>query len=319
MSENVIIDPYMLNINEMELLETAMSFFRTLAELCQEQIITIGIYKSLYDKIENRETNPFPIPLNKYTNKQTKEEIIKFNQIFIEVIKPNIICIDIDECSGEQEFSSNYEELQEDDLYFELFCVLLRGCYGKEIIGHKIITSKEQTNLNLSKNLEVSCQCMQKQYIREFLVCTPEDLFSERMKGKQKIKQLLHNNKIDYCESPEVEMGDHHNHLQNDSVKKFSDITRKNKRVLSQLRNFGLQKIIFADFYQQPSYEVGNIRNCLVRKTDQYDIVEGKLYSELGFAIAVKLYFPLEMGDALCQYTNGMFSYREITDLQELI
>ena len=96
--------------------------------------------------------------------------------------------------------------------------------------------------------------------------------------------------------------GDHHNHIQSKDFDRFSKLTRNNKRVLNLLRYFGLKKIIFEGFYNEPGKTVGSIIVNQVEKADTQDILHAYFFAETGFKYNVSFYFPVGIGDDLVTY-----------------
>lgn len=321
MSERVIIDPHMFEINACEEVDSALDFFRKIVVLCKHKIITIGVYKTLYNDIISRETNPFPIALREYKNPEQKKKILDFNKLFIENIMPNLESLDIEECLGTQDFESNYTELEENNLYYEMFAVLLRKCYFPDIVEEKIIICEKNTYLSANKMLNIRCEC-ERQFEKVFHICSVDSFLPNKLIGRENLLLRLREicgkqqEKI-YVDAPEVVRGDHHNLLQKKEISVVTDLSRKNKRVLALLRYFGLKKVVFERYWQETKHKSGDIYKCKLKSEMTHDIVKGQLYGELGYVFEVSLYFPIDVGKYLCESTDGIFEYHTILELKD--
>ena len=73
----------------------------------------------------NRQVCPFPVNINDIKDKKLKEQILLINDAFNNSIMNNYLEIDIDECTGKQDFQTSRKDLEILDEYFALFSMLL--------------------------------------------------------------------------------------------------------------------------------------------------------------------------------------------------
>lgn len=317
MKKNVLIDPYMFYIKDEKHIKDSIDFFDAIAELCLMGNVSICIYKDIFEKINNRGINPFPIKISDIQDRNLKEKIVTMNNIFCGLLLKNFVCIDIDECKGEQEFRICPEELAEDSKYYELCSIILCQCYNEKVKFEDIvITNSINGKLVLGQEINVCCTCSCKTFDISLKVAEPNTLFSEEYWALHNIEKILSFNSELYVDNPVTVRGQHHNELQDKEIHCFADLKRKNKRVLAMLRSFGLSKIIFGKFRPDTSVSVGDIIKCSVTKGTEADIVQGEFYSYTGFQFDVDLYFPKGMGQALCNYTKNEFTYMKIEKLR---
>lgn len=311
---NIFIDPYMLAIEKEEHLPNAIQFYNQIFDLCKKY--TIVLYEELYKKLIQQGQIPFPINLSDVKNEDLRKKINSINTLFSEILFHNALWVDVDSCYGEQNFTvTPHIEGDEKNLLYDICMLVLRGCYEKDFeVEDQILTDSVCGILELDKAYLLRCGCSrEKKFEHKLVPVEPVSLFSKKQLAIDQIRMLLET--ITKCQDPETIRDNHHNFVQDSEVKKFSDLTRKNKSVLKELLEFGLFKIHFVDRVRDDTRMVGSIRDCVVEQRTKVDEVKGVFYSQKGCCVKVLLYFPEGMGQALCCFTNGEFTYQNIMEL----
>ncbi|MCM1158708.1 MAG: hypothetical protein NC300_07655 [Bacteroidales bacterium] len=315
--KNILIDPTMFNIKDRDEIQKNCDFFQKIIWLCDSKSISICIYKGLIDKILNRQIQPFPININEVEDPELKQKLLILNNSFVQTINSSFIGIDIDSCEGDQELITNRQELENDTDYYELFCMMIRPCY-KEVdnIENVVLVGEKSDGVNCGENVEISCKCLIKQFSRIYLWVSPSYLENKKEKAFFALKEVVQNSNKLFVEMPITVRGDHHNKIQNKEINQYSDLTAKNKRVLSLLRYFGLAKIIFERFKPDTSQLIGTIIIDNVRDGAGSEIVSGWIYCQTGFKCYVEMYFPIGIGYNLSTYTEECLSYDIVEKLK---
>lgn len=237
MVKNVLIDPGMFCITEPDEIEKNCDFFQKVIWLCDSKMIKVCIYKGLMERIANRQLHPFPVNINDISDPKLKQKLLILNNSFIQTVTSNFLMIDVDACTGEQEFETSREDLKEDGDYYELFCMMLRSCYAdKERIEESVLTGERSGDLRCGDTVRIACKCRAKSFEKTYFCIKPSDLEDTRENAYFSLKELIENAGSSFVEEPEFVRGDHHNTIQNGKIEKFSDLSYKNKRVLLLLR-----------------------------------------------------------------------------------
>lgn len=314
---NVLIDPTMFNIKDQVEIQKNFDFFQKIIWLCDSQTISICIYKGLIEKILNREIQPFPININEVEDLELKQKLLILNNSFVQTINSSFIEIDIDSCEGEQELKTNRPELEKDMDYYELFCMMIRPCYkALDNIENVVLVGEKFEGVNCGEKIEISCKCLIKHFLKTYLWVSPSHFVNEKEKAFFALKDVVQNSNKLFVESPITVQGDHHNKIQNKKIKQFSDLSAKNKRVLSLLRYYGLTRIIFERFTPDTSQMIGTIIIDNVREGTGSEIVSGWIYCQTGFKCYVEMYFPIGIGYNLSTYTEEYLSYDKVEKLK---
>lgn len=276
--------------------------------------ISICLYKEVIYQLYNREINPFPININKIKDSDFKAALLQLNSSFVSTILDNHVFLDINDCTGTQEFKTNRNDLEKTDEYYALFGMLLIPCYAHQELSDKILVGQLEGGIVQGEQLEIECECEENRYKKKFLWTSPENLLTEKQHAKEALRKIIGKGEL-YRELPETKRGQHHNKIQKDDFDSYGELSAKNKRVLNYLRHFGLSKIIFADFAPDTTYEYGAIKIINVEETSDSDIVVGWLYACLDFRVKVNLYFPKGIETLLNKYFNGEMMQKEIHEL----
>ena len=104
MIRNVLIDPYMFLIEDEGEIRNNIEFFYKIIRLHEKKKIILFIYRCWYEKLKNMPYQPFPISTLKITDRTLKENILRLNRSFLQLLSDNFNVIDIDSCNGEQDF-----------------------------------------------------------------------------------------------------------------------------------------------------------------------------------------------------------------------
>lgn len=322
----VLIDPYMFELSDEKEIENNISFFREIIKLCtqsgQMPKLQIIFYKGLFEKISQRSIQPFPITLKAISDVDLRGMIMQVNASFSRVLLEAIHVVDIDECSGEQNFETDDKGLSEDRIYYEMLCTLLIPCYLRQIdIDDRILTGKKNGR-QIGSNFQIQCSCSGKRYIKDCRFVGIDEFVSTKEKIIRSLREKRIGGKIPITEEIRAVMGDHHNHVQADRKKfdSLNELSVKNKIVLKLLQQLGLFKIIFARFDSKGVRAVGTMRIYDVEQHDTQDIVVVKFNAETEMQFMTDLYFPKGIGQLLCDYfQKEQLTYRNVNELVERI
>ena len=312
---NVLIDPKMLMLETEDDVVRNIDFFRTIIALSNSGYITICLYKEIINQIVTREITPFPIRLADIEDPNLKESLLKLNESFVRTIMSNYVEIDIDVCQGQQEFQTNRKDLEGINEYYDFLGMLVTPCYSEQDISESILVGETKDGISEGEKVELFCKCTEQEYRRQFQWVSPNDFLSVQQKALENLRSIKRTQGLVFVCSPEVRKSHHHNHIQNGDFTCFEELTRKNKRVFSYLRYFGMSKIIFANFSPDTTYECGSIKLTGIQETADSDIVEGWFFGELGFRIFVKMYFPKGVGATLYRYFKDEILRKSIEEL----
>lgn len=274
----------------------------------------------MIDKICQRTIQPFPINIQAIADSDLKNTILQINKSFNHALLESIESIDIDECCGEQEFEIiNENGISEDDNYYEMFCTLLIPCYSKQAdIDDKILTGNKKAGRHIGDNFQIQCRCSECNYIKQCVFSGIDELIPDKEKVIESLKEKKKKKEILIVDNVSAEIGDHHNHVQEDG-KKFStlnELSAKNKRVLKLLQKLGLFKIIFGRFTSKGVKAAGTMSIYSVNKKNTQDIVTVKFNAETGFQIITDLYFPKGIGQLLDDYfKKNQITYQNMSEL----
>lgn len=317
--KNLLIDPYMFYLSDEHVIKNNLWFFEKIIQLCNTKKITVILYQGLLEKIQNQQIQPFPIALNEIKNSQLKNQILILNNDFIHVLSNGIIGADINACNGHQNFADS-EKLSEDDEYFELLSVILKTCYDEDFeLEPYILIGGIGDRIKAGCSVEIECKCEQVEcFRRKFEWCDPRKFEDEKDKAFDYLKDAYGKNRIKYQEAPQVKRADHHNPIQreNKKIEKYSDLSMKNRRVISLLRYFGLKKIILTDFHNDSSSATGTIKADRVEQGQKVDNVTGILFCETGMISGIEMHFPSGVGTALHTYIGDWFTYEKVEQLK---
>lgn len=322
---NIIVDPYMLELEDENEIRDNLSFFRVLFLLCKDKRINLVLYKELVEKMLTREVKPFPIYMGQIKDNSLRNTIQLINSSFVNFVMSSISALDIESCSGDQNFEVESdvtrvdECLQNDEKYYELLSVLLQPCYNKKlIISDCIITGKKERGLLAGDSFLLKCQCSCTSTKVKYYFGLIEEIADEEDKAYLSLDHMISTGMVPFVLSPVIVRGDHHNKLQkNSDFTTYEGLSRVNKAVISVLRKFGLSKIIFGKFHEDSSRAQGSINVYDVQTTDSNDIVKGWLFAETGFKNHVDLYFPKGVGKNLKIYLKGEFGKNSVERLYD--
>lgn len=325
---SILIDPYMFELSDIHEIENNISFFFKLIKLCtkqkNEQRMHIVLYQGIVDKICKREIQPFPIDFQEISDPDLRTTIMQINNSFNHLLFESIVGIDIDDCSGAQEFVIHDEDgIAKDDNYYEMFCTLLIPCYSQNVhIDDRILTGIKKDGKHIGDKFEIECNCTKYHYSKKCVFSGIEEFISEKEKAIELLREKRKKGEIVTVDSVIAELGDHHNHVQADG-KKFSslkELSYKNKRVLKLFQELGLYKIIFGRFTSKGVKETGTMRIYCVKECDTQDIIEVKFHAETGFQLLTELYFPKGIGQLLYDYfKTDTLMYQNVSELLEKI
>lgn len=307
---SVLIDPYMFELSDAQEIKNNISFFMKMLKLCNksddDEKLRIAIYKGMLKRICQRTIQPFPINIQAITDSDLKNTILQINKSFNHALLESIESIDIDECSGEQEFKIIDENgIAEDDSYYEMFCMLLIPCYSKhEDIDDRILTGIKKDGRQIGDHFQIQCSCFDYNYIKQCMFSGIDEFISDKEKVIEFLKEKKRKKEITIVDIVSAEIGEHHNHVQADG-KKFSTLSElsiKNKKVLKLFQNLGLFRIVFGRFTSQGVKAAGTMTIYSISKKNTQDIVTVKFNAETGFQIITDLYFPKGIGQLLQDY-----------------
>lgn len=178
----ILVDPYMFELTEEKEIQNNISFFMQMIKLCKTERLKILFYKGMLDKIHNRAIQPFPIMLENIYDKELKETIIQINNAFSNMLLESIESIDIEQCSGEQEFEVNDgKDILNDSKYYEMLVTLLIPCYLKDItIENKILTGNKKNGKQIGDKFQIECSCHKSNYMKECIFSNIESFVSKK-------------------------------------------------------------------------------------------------------------------------------------------
>jgi len=325
---SVLIDPYMFELSDAQEIKNNISFFMKMLKLCNksddDKKLRIAIYKGMLKRICQRTIQPFPINIQAITDSDLKNTILQINKSFNHALLESIESIDIDECSGEQEFKIIDENgIAEDDSYYEMFCMLLIPCYSKhEDIDDRILTGIKKDGRQIGDHFQIQCSCFDYNYIKQCMFSGIDEFISDKEKVIEFLKEKKRKKEITIVDIVSAEIGEHHNHVQADG-KKFSTLSElsiKNKKVLKLFQNLGLFRIVFGRFTSQGVKAAVTITIYSISKKNTQDIVTVKFNAETGFQIITDLYFPKGIGQLLQDYfKKNQITYKNMSELVDKI
>ena len=325
---SVLIDPYMFELSDAQEIKNNISFFMKMLKLCNksddDEKLRIAIYKGMLKRICQRTIQPFPINIQAITDSDLKNTILQINKSFNHALLESIESIDIDECSGEQEFKIIDENgIAEDDSYYEMFCMLLIPCYSKhEDIDDRILTGIKKDGRQIGDHFQIQCSCFDYNYIKQCMFSGIDEFISDKEKVIEFFKEKKRKKEITIVDIVSAEIGEHHNHVQADG-KKFSTLSElsiKNKKVLKLFQNLGLFRIVFGRFTPQGVKAAGTMTIYSISKKNTQDIVTVKFNAETGFQIITDLYFPKGIGQLLQDYfKKNQITYKNMSELVDKI
>lgn len=315
--KNILIDPYMFQLDSESKVKQSITFFQNVISLCKSGTISIIIYKGLYDKILSYHTVPFPLDLTLLRDTKLRDAVVLLNRNFYHIISSCMSTIDIESCDGEQEFRTIPDILAHKE-YYDLAYATISACdKGTIDIGEFILiddTIKDARPV-IEESVVVSCNCSIKKFNHQYNWVSPQYFQDRKLVAFHNIKNFFQNNEL-HDSVPTVVRGEHHCPFQLKPIEKYEDISRKNKRVLALLIPFKLEKIIFSSFHQNTKYPEGTIKtnDCLI--VQDKAIITAQLFCEKGFLTSIELYFPARIGQALYQYFDGLWEYKAIENLK---
>ena len=325
---SVLIDPYMFELSDAQEIKNNISFFMKMLKLCNksddDEKLRIAIYKGMLKRICQRTIQPFPINIQAITDSDLKNTILQINKSFNHALLESIESIDIDECSGEQEFKIIDENgIAEDDSYYEMFCMLLIPCYSKhEDIDDRILTGIKKDGRQIGDHFQIQCSCFDYNYIKQCMFSGIDEFISDKEKVIEFLKEKKRKKEITIVDIVSAEIGEHHNHVQADG-KRFSTLSElsiKNKKVLKLFQNLGLFRIVFGRFTSQGVKAAGTMTIYSISKKNTQDIVTVKFNAETGFQIITDLYFPKGIGQLLQDYfKKNQITYKNMSELVDKI
>ena len=276
---SVLIDPYMFELSDAQEIKNNISFFMKMLKLCNksddDEKLRIAIYKGMLKRICQRTIQPFPINIQAITDSDLKNTILQINKSFNHALLESIESIDIDECSGEQEFKIIDENgIAEDDSYYEMFCMLLIPCYSKhEDIDDRILTGIKKDGRQIGDHFQIQCSCFDYNYIKQCMFSGIDEFISDKEKVIEFLKEKKRKKEITIVDIVSAEIGEHHNHVQADG-KKFSTLSElsiKNKKVLKLFQNLGLFRIVFGRFTSQGVKAAGTMTIYSISKKNKWN------------------------------------------------
>lgn len=312
--EKVLIDPEMFMLPKGDI-EDNIEFFEKIIALNKAGTLTIGLYREVIDKLLARQIYPFPVNIQEIEDKALKEKLLVLNNTFALTIMNNFEKVDIDSCSGSQEFMTDRRDLENSVDYFAFFSMLLSNCYCKNQISDKVLVGKKKTGICEGETINISCNC-EMSFAKTYYWISPDSILNDKQRAEQEIRKIIHNSECLYVESPEVKRSEHHNKIQNEDFDHYEELKAKNKKVLNYLRYFGLQRVFFERYSPDESREIGSIKLVRIGEFDDFDIIEGWLYGCIGFKVYVKMYFPKLVGKLLYTYFEDEITRKKIDDLK---
>ena len=318
---NIVIDPYMFELSSEKDICNNLTFFMDIIRLSQSlNDFSITVYKGMIERMQQRTIQPFPIKLAEIRDQELKNIILQINNSFANALIRTIESIDIDGCSGDQEFVVDGQEV-DDEHYFELYSVLLIPCYSHNIdIDRRIITGNKSKGKQIGDRFELECGCKEHRYLQKYQFVGIGDLLPIKDKVIRILKEKRKNGEIPIVNRVQARMGDHHNHVQADG-KKFDwldELSAQNKSVLCLLQELGLFKIIFERFVPAGIRAIGTMSIKNVEEKEQQDIVSVKFSAETGMLIITSLYFPKGVGEILHNYYySEQLTHKNVSELIE--
>lgn len=324
----VLIDPYMFKMSDAQEIKNNISFFQKAVRLCRqadkEKRLSIMLYQGMIENISQRAITLFPIKIQAIKDTDLRNTILQINAEFLNVLLPSVESIDIDACSGDQEFEiDDSGGMADDSDYYEMFCTLLIPCYlSKVSIDDRILTGKKKEGKQIGETFRLTCRCSENEYIKNCLFAGIDDFIPAKDKIAKSLKELRQDGKIPVVETVEAVMGDHHNHVQADG-KKFrtlNDLSFKNKVVLKLLQELGLYRIIFERFISEGVRATGTMSIHHVREENKIDIICVRFNAETDMQLLTSLYFPKGIGQLLQKYfQNEQLTYKNVSELIEKV
>lgn len=314
--ESVFIDPAMLMLQDEDIIEKNIDFFRKIIALSNSRQISLCLYKEIIEHISTRQIYPFPININDVKNKELKEKLLLLNNSFTTSIMNNYQEVDIDNCQGSQEFTTDRKDYEERNEYYAFFGMLLTSCYASYNISDKILVGEKTKGILEGEQIIIYCNCESREYEKTYIWISPDDYLTEQQKAIEHFRAIIKGNNKLFVTSPEVKRANHHNHVQNTEFNCYEQLTAKNKRVFNYLRYLGLYRIIFENFAPDTSYEVGTIKIVKVDQTADSDIITGWFYGCVDFKTLVEMYFPKDIGTTLVAYAQGEISRIKMEELK---
>ena len=117
---NILIDPYMFELSSEKDICNNLTFFMDIIRLSQSlNDFSITVYKGMIERMQQRTIQPFPIKLAEIRDQELKNIILQINNSFANALIRTIESIDIDGCSGDQEFVVDGQEV-DDEHYFDI-------------------------------------------------------------------------------------------------------------------------------------------------------------------------------------------------------
>ena len=277
----------------------------------------------MIEKIENRPIQPFPIKLQDIQDKELKSIILQINASFVKTLIKDIEKLDIDECSGNQDFFVEDSEFADDESYYELLCTLLIPCYSKTTtVDERILTGYKTDGKSMGYNFEITCSCVSDQYCKKCRFVDIDEFISDKDKAIEEFRNMKKSGNIKYTDNIPAVIGDHHNHIQADrkKFKYLNELSTKNKSVLVLLKKIGLSKVIFGAFVPKGNRAVGTMSIVSVDEKETQDILTVKFTAETDMICETQLYFPKGVGKILDKYFNSeQLTYKSVTELIEKI
>lgn len=323
---NILIDPYMFDLTDEKEIHKNVAFFMDVINLCMDQNndYTVAIYKDMYERIIRMHLQPFPISLNLIRDSELRATVKEINKLFVRVMLPSIENMDIDACTGDQEFDIVDDvDIKEDDLYFDMLYMLLIPCYKKEkAIDNRILTGEKEKGKHIGEEFQIKCSCTEKQYEKKCCFVGIDTLIADKDKAVRALKQKKEKGEIPVGEIVPAVIGDHHNHVE-PNEKKFEtldELSLDNRNVLELLQELGLCKVIFGRFSPHGTKQAGTMRILNVSQKETQDILTVKFNAVTGFYLETELYFPKGVGNLIYTYFQGeQLVYKNVSELVEAL
>ena len=320
--ERIIIDPNMYNIESEELIISQINFFKKLIQLVDTGRVVVVLYEQTKMQLYQRELQLFPLSIHNIKNESIKESVLLLNTAFNNVILKHCLSLDIDSCSGNQEYhieaKKEIVDILNNNIYSDLMYILLLECYKPDSISSNIVKGDIDKGLQIGNEFTLCCSCETCEHKRTYTIVELDSLLSENEKAYNALCELRQDNKIVLCEKPEVVRGQHHNFVQKSGIPTdFSEISRKNRIVLSMLRYFGMYKIVFERGFTDTSKPTGTIIIDDIVDNSTNSIIKAKIYLDIGSVNVISLYFPKEVGNLLGKYFGREISYQNISNLKD--
>lgn len=330
---SVLIDPYMFEMTDEGEIRNNIPFFQAIIHICKYPNTNnhrpIILYKGMLDRMNQRVLQPFPIKVDGISDPELKQTLLQINSMFNNALSNYIETVELDGCSGEQNFSvsgedKDIEEFKDDEHYFEMLYTLLIPCYKKEIsIDDRIITGSKSNGKQIGYEFTIICNCLTCNYEKKCEFVGVDDLIPLQEKLIKKLKTMKKQGKIPVADSVRASTnGDHHNHVSSGG-KKFSylsELSLRNRLVLQLLRQLGLFEVKFGEFRQETGKQAGIMNILTVEEHETLDILNVRFFAETGFGILTALYFPKGVGKIVHDYfERGQLTYQNVNQLVEKI